>query len=105
MKVIANYTEVYEIDENGNQKPFCWFLNAKSIQSQLAYLLLDLQGKSKMSFRAIDGAIMDPLKRAEQQVVLTGIDPMPRGYVEHAGKVYFGHVREYCEIEIKDKLK
>lgn len=105
MKVVANYTEVYELDESGNQKFYCWFLNVESLQRQLAWLLLELQNKNKLSFRTIDGGIVDPLKEAEQQVVLTDIDPMPRGYVKYDGKVYFGHVREYREIEIKDKLK
>ncbi len=102
MKVLANYTEVYCIEEDGSQTLYCWFLNVDSLQRQLAYLLLELQNKNKLSFRTIDGGIVDPLKEAEQQVVLTGVAPMPRGYVEHNGKVYYGHVREYREIEIKD---
>lgn len=100
MKVIANYTEVYALDENGNRKPYCWFLNVESLERQLAWLLLELQNKSKLSFRTIDGGEVNPLKDAEKQVVLTGIAPMPRGYIEHDGKVYLGYVREYREIEL-----
>lgn len=103
MKVIANYTEVYELDENGNHRFYCWFLNVDGIQRQLAYLLLILQKRSVFSFRTIDGGEVNPLKDAERQVVLTSFDPMPRGYVEYDGKVYFGIVREYREIELKTK--
>lgn len=102
MRVLANYTEVYRIEEDGNQTFYCWFLNVESLQRQLALLLLELQNKTKLSFRTIDGGIVDPLKEAEQQVVLTGVAPMPRGYFEYGGKIYFGHVREYREIEIKN---
>lgn len=102
MKVIANYTEVYRIDPDGNQTFHCWFLNVENIIRQLAWLLLELQGKNKLSFRTIDGGIVDPIKEAESKVTLTGIDPMPRGFIEYDGCVYFGQVREYREIEIKD---
>lgn len=102
MKVLADYTEVYRIEEDGNQTFYCWFLSAEGLQRQLAWLLLELQNKPKLPFRTMDGGIVDHLKEAVQQVVLTGVVPMPRGYVEHNGKVYYGHVREYIEIEIRD---
>lgn len=101
MKVLASYTEVYRLDEDGNSTFHCWFLNVEGIQRQLAWLLLELQRKNYLSFRTIDGGIVDPLKEAEAQVVLTGVDPMPRAYFEYGGIVYFGHVREYREIEVK----
>lgn len=102
MKVLANYTEVYRIDPDGNQAFYCWFLNLDGIQRQLAWLLLELQGKNWLSFRTIDGRIVDPLKEAESKVTLTGFDSMPRGFIEYDGCVYFGQVREYREIETKD---
>lgn len=102
MKVIANYTEVYKIDKDGNQSLYCFFINQYGLANQLATLLLELRNKSWLPYYTMDGQKIDPLKEAESEVVLTGMSPMPRGFIEHEGNCYFGHVREYKEIEIKD---
>lgn len=103
MKVLASYTEVYEIDEDGNSRFYCWFLNPDGIHRQLAYLLLSLRRIQPYPIKNMDGSTTDPLKEAVEEVVWTGADPMPRAFVEHNGKVYFGHVREYQEIEKNTK--
>ena len=102
-KVLANYTEVNEIDTDGSSKFYCFFLNHYGLRHQLAMLLLQLKGLSYWPSLRIDGTMVDPLKEAMKEVVITDRGPAPRGFIEYNGKVYFGHVRELVEIEIPIK--
>lgn len=63
-------------------------------------LLLELKGMHYFPYRDIYGNEIDPLKEAMKEVVITGVDPMVRGFVKHNGKIYFGHERKFVETEI-----
>lgn len=105
MKVIADYTEVYRIDKDGNSTFYCWFLNPDGVETQLAMLLCQLRGQQWWPHRTITGETKDPLKEAKEEIKLITVDPKPVACFGYGGDYYFGYVREYREIDDKEYNK